>query len=65
MIFWWLVHRVANELAWRFARPGKPANLTALATSRRRLWRLNRWAADHYVPAYVAWLIRKDRGEEC
>ena len=61
---WKKVHSRLNRLAWRYADPGGPDWGKALRIDRTRpLWKLNDWAANHYVDWYVR--TRAERGTPC
>lgn len=59
--FWhWLHSEVIGPLAWRYARPPGPTRGIAERINRRRLlWRLNDWAADHWIKWWMAETLRR------
>ena len=55
---WKWLHGLANDAAWRWARPPGPEWGIALRIDERHpLWRLNHWLADHWIP----WWLREGR----
>ena len=63
--FWKRIHHVVNELAWDLT-PESERHL--LGDRRRWFWRLNKWAADHWVPwwmdNYTGPIRLTDRGRD-
>jgi hypothetical protein len=49
---WWHIHRIINRIAWR-VRPYRAHSLAELRSiSSSHIWRLNDWAADHWIPTW-------------